>query len=334
MKVTIDPNSGFCFGVVYAIKAAEQELVSEEVKSQKSKVKSQKSKIVNRKSKIDEPIYSLGDIVHNNKEVDRLKSKGLVVINHEELKHINNRRVLIRAHGEPPETYKTAMENDIELIDASCPVVLKLQNRIHLGFEEMQRKNGQIVIYGKYGHAEVNGLVGQTIKSKIKSQKSKTLNIKSNNTYSAITINDEKDLDKIDYTRPIRLYSQTTQSIEGYENMIAEIRKRILKFNNGKEGDFIAHNSICNQVSNRSPQLRKFASEFDVIIFVSGRKSSNGLYFYEICKLANDNSYLISDVSELKKKWFVNAKTVGVCGATSTPMWQMEQVAKAVNSEQ
>lgn len=303
MDVTIDPNSGFCFGVVYAIKAAEQELFSDDSEPENDTLKQDNNK----------PIYSLGDIVHNNKEVDRLKSKGLTVINHEELKHIHNSRVLIRAHGEPPETYRTAMENNIELIDASCPVVLKLQNRIRLGFEEMNSKNGQIVIYGKDGHAEVNGLVGQTLKY-------------------AIIINDEKDLDKIDYTRPIRLYSQTTQSIEGYENVIAEIKKRILKANNGLDGDFIAHNSICNQVSNRSPQLLKFASQFDVIVFVSGKKSSNGLYLYEICKSANKHSYFISDVSELKKEWFANMKTVGVCGATSTPMWYMEQVAKTIGN--
>ncbi len=303
MDVTIDPNSGFCFGVVYAIKAAEQELFSEDSVPEADTVKNDDNA----------PIYSLGDIVHNNKEVDRLKSKGLVVINHEELKHIHDSRVLIRAHGEPPETYRTAMENNIELIDASCPVVLKLQNRIRLGFEEMNSKNGQIVIYGKDGHAEVNGLVGQTLKY-------------------AIIINDEKDLDKIDYTKPIRLYSQTTQSIEGYENVIAEIKNRILKTNNGMEGDFIAHNSICNQVSNRSPQLLKFALQFDVIVFVSGKKSSNGLYLYEICKSANKNSYFISDVSELKKDWFVIMKTVGVCGATSTPMWYMEQVAKRIEN--
>jgi 4-hydroxy-3-methylbut-2-en-1-yl diphosphate reductase len=312
MEVTIDPNSGFCFGVVYAIKAAEQELDSK-VPGSGSWVSGSKTN-TEHKTQNPEPIYSLGDIVHNNKEVERLKTKGLIVINHEKLKHIRNSRVLIRAHGEPPETYRTALENNIELIDASCPVVLKLQNRIRLGFEEMDRKKGQIVIYGKDGHAEVNGLVGQTLKH-------------------AIIINYEKDLDRIDYTKPIRLYSQTTQSIEGYENVITEIKKRILKVNNGKEGDFIAHNSICNQVSNRSPQLKTFASQFDVIVFVSGKKSSNGLYLYEICKSANKNSYFISDVSELKKEWFADMKTVGVCGATSTPMWFMEQVADIIRLE-
>lgn len=289
MNVTIDPNSGFCFGVVYAIKAAEQE--------------------------VDDttPLYCLGDIVHNNKEVERLKAKGLNVINHEELKNIHNSRVLIRAHGEPPETYKTALENNIELIDASCPVVLKLQNQIRLGFEEMDKKNGQIVIYGKENHAEVNGLVGQTLEN-------------------AIIINSETDLDKIDFSKPIRLYSQTTQSKDGYENIIAEINKRFLKHNPDNQADFIAHNTICNSVSNRAPQLKKFATQFDVIIFVSGKKSSNGLYLYEICKSSNPNTHFISDDSELRTEWFKDAENIGVCGATSTPMWYMEQVAEVLRN--
>ena len=215
------------------------------------------------------------------------------------------------AHGEPPETYKIAMENNNELIDASCPVVLKLQNHIREGSMEMNDKDGQIVIYGKEGHAEVNGHVGQTLNS-------------------AIIINHDEDLDKIDYTKPIRLYSQTTQSAEGYENLIAEIKNRILKANDGKEVDFIAHNSICNQVSNRAPQLLKFSTQFDVIVFVSGKKSSNGLYLFEICKSVNSNSYFISDLTDIKNEWFVNAKTVGVCGATSTPIWLMEEVAKKI----
>jgi 4-hydroxy-3-methylbut-2-en-1-yl diphosphate reductase len=288
MKVTIDPNSGLCFGVIYAIKAAEEEL--------------------NKTGKL----YCLGDIVHNNKEVERLKAKGLVIINHEEYKNLLNSKVLIRAHGEPPETYKIAIENNIELIDASCPVVLKLQNRIRLGNEEMMEDEGQTVIYGKEGHAEVLGLVGQTLQK-------------------AIIINNEKDLDKIDYSKPIRLYSQTTQSIKSYEKMINEIQARILKTNPQRESDFIANETICSQVSNRSPQLQTFSAQHEVIVFVSGKKSSNGIYLYGICKAANPNSYFVSDSSELQKEWFDNIQTVGVCGATSTPMWVMEEIANLVS---
>lgn len=288
MTVTIDPNSGLCFGVIYAIKAAEEEL--------------------DKTGKL----YCLGDIVHNNKEVERLKSKGLIIIDHEQYKNLFNSRVLIRAHGEPPETYRIAIENNIELIDASCPVVLKLQNRIRLGNEEMSSKDGQIVIYGKMGHAEVNGLVGQTLDK-------------------AIIINNENDLDAIDYSKPIRLYSQTTQSIKGYEKMINEIKSRINKANPDKESDIIANETICNQVSNRTPQLKTFSTQYEVIVFVSGKKSSNGLYLYEICKASNPNSYFVSDATELKKEWFKNVSNVGVCGATSTPMWFMEEIANLIS---
>lgn len=288
MQVTIDPNSGLCFGVIYAIKAAEEELA------------------------LSGKLYCLGDIVHNNKEVERLKSKGLIIINHEEYRNLYNSRVLIRAHGEPPETYRIAIENNIELIDASCPVVLKLQNRIRLGNEEMLQKNGQIVIYGKMRHAEVNGLVGQTLEK-------------------AIIINNEKDLDAIDYSKPIRLYSQTTQSIIGYEKIINQIKARIRKANPAQEADIIANETICNQVSNRTPQLKTFSSQYEVIVFVSGKKSSNGLYLYEICKAANPNSYFVSDATELKREWFDNVSNVGVCGATSTPMWFMEEIADLIS---
>ena len=288
MDVAIDPNSGFCFGVVFAIRVAEEELA----KSGK--------------------LYCLGDIVHNNKEVERLTSKGLIIINPEELKHIKNSKVLIRAHGEPPETYRIALENDLELFDASCPVVLKLQNRIRLGFEEMQSKNGQIVIYGKEGHAEVNGLVGQTFSK-------------------AIIVNSEQDLDKIDYSKPVRFYSQTTQPIMGFELLIKNIEKRFEQAGN-KNPDFIPYNTICSQVSHKEPRLKKFAAEHDVILFVSGKKSSNGLFLYEVCRSINPKTYFISVKDEIKKEWFVGEKSVGVCGATSTPMWLMEEIAQAVQS--
>jgi len=286
MKVSVDPNSGFCFGVVFAIHVAEEELE----KSGK--------------------LYCLGDIVHNNKEVERLTKKGLIIITHDELKNIRNSRVLIRAHGEPPETYKIALENNLELIDASCPVVLKLQNKIRQGIDEIQLKKGQIVIYGKEGHAEVNGLVGQTLGK-------------------AIIVNTEKDLSKIDYSKPIRFYSQTTQPIMGFKKMIKGIEARLRK-NEIKKPDFISYNTICSLVSHKEPRLEKFASEHDVILFVSGKKSSNGLFLYEVCRSINSKTHFISVKEEIKKNWFVGAESVGVCGATSTPMWLMEEIAETV----
>ena len=288
MEVSVDPNSGFCFGVVFAIHVAEEELE----KSGK--------------------LYCLGDIVHNNKEVERLSKKGLIIINSEELKQIKNSKVLIRAHGEPPETYKVALENNLELIDASCPVVLKLQNKIRLGFEEMLSKNGQIVIYGKEGHAEVNGLVGQTMDK-------------------AIIVNNEPDLDKIDYSKPVRFYSQTTQPIVGFTEMINGIRKRYELAKN-PEPDFIPHNTICSQVSHKEPRLKKFAAEHDLILFVSGKKSSNGLFLYEVCRSINPQTYFISVKNDINKDWFKKVNKVGVCGATSTPMWLMEEIAEIVRA--
>jgi 4-hydroxy-3-methylbut-2-enyl diphosphate reductase len=288
MKVSVDPNSGFCFGVVFAISKAEEELE----KSGK--------------------LYCLGDIVHNNREVERLASKGLVIITREELKNIHDVAVLIRAHGEPPETYKIALENNLELIDSSCPVVLKLQNRIRLGWEEMRKKNGQIVIYGKEGHAEVNGLLGQTLGE-------------------AIIVNIEADLDKIDFTNPIRFYSQTTQPVMGFKNMVKGIEERY-KLKGKVEPDFVPYNTICTQVSHKEPSLKKFAKEHDVILFVSGKKSSNGLFLYELCKSINSKTYFISDKNEIQKDWFINAASVGICGATSTPMWLMEDIAGIVKT--
>lgn len=287
MNVTIDPNSGFCFGVVYAIEIAERELNT------------------------GKTLFCLGDIVHNNMEVNRLKERGLIIIEREELKNLRNVRVLIRAHGEPPETYALALRNNIELIDASCPIVLNLQNDIRHGFLEMQEKNGQIVIYGKEGHAEVNGLKGQT-------------------NGKAIVISDESDIGKIDFSRPVRLYSQTTKSIENFHHIIGIIRERIRDSDPSASGDFIWKDSVCRQVSNRSGQLEVFASKFEMIVFVSGQKSSNGMILFEVCKNINPRTFLISSQDEIKKKWFSGVDNVGVCGATSTPMWLMEEVADAI----
>lgn len=286
MNVSVDPNSGFCFGVVFAIRVAEDELE----KSGK--------------------LYCLGDIVHNNREVERLASKGLTIIDHEGLKKIKNSKVLIRAHGEPPETYKIALENNLELIDASCPVVLKLQSRIRSGYEEMLQSQGQIVIYGKEGHAEVNGLVGQTFGK-------------------AIIVNYKSDLDKIDYSKPVRFYSQTTQPINGFRELTKGIEERYRKAGN-QTPDFITHNTICSQVSHKEPRLKKFAAEHDVILFVSGKKSSNGLFLYEVCRSINANTFFISDKCDIDKNWLRNITSVGVCGATSTPMWLMEEIADIV----
>ena len=286
LEVTIDKFSGFCFGVVYAIQMAEEEMQN------------------------GEKLYCLGDIVHNSMEVERLNKMGLEVIGNEQLLELRNVKVLIRAHGEPPETYKIALENNIELIDASCPVVLKLQNRIRLGFEKSIHDKGQIVIYGKKGHAEVIGLEGQTNKA-------------------AIVISKLEDIDKIDFSKPVYLYSQTTQSTDEYAIVEKEIAKR-LSVNNNKP-IFYSNDTICRQVSNRTPKLKTFVQEFDIVVFVSGKKSSNGLHLFEACKKANPKSYLIENSNELKKEWFEGASKVGVSGATSTPMWLMEEVADVIS---
>ncbi len=284
MQVTIDKNSGYCFGVEFAIKMAEDEMENKET------------------------LYCLGDIVHNDMEVKRLSEKGLVVIDREQLQELSNCKVLIRAHGEPPETYKLAIENNIELIDASCPVVLKLQHRVKNAFDKMERENGQIVIYGKKGHAEVIGLTGQTLEK-------------------AIVVMDDSDLDTLDYSRPITLFSQTTKSTKGFYALSEKIEGRI-KEAKGEltEIDFNSNDSICRQVSNREPQLQRFAQENDVILFVSGKKSSNGKALYQVCLSENPKSYFIENEEEIEVDWFQNAERVGICGATSTPMWLMEQV--------
>jgi 4-hydroxy-3-methylbut-2-enyl diphosphate reductase len=289
MQVNIDKNSGYCFGVEFAIKMAEDEMENME------------------------PLYCLGDIVHNDMEVKRLSAKGLVVIDREQLQELSNCKVLIRAHGEPPETYKLAIENNIELIDASCPVVLKLQHRVKNAFDKMERENGQIVIYGKKGHAEVIGLTGQTLEK-------------------AIVVTDDSDLDHLDYNRPITLFSQTTKSTKGFYALSEKIEGRI-KESKGEltEIDFNSNDSICRQVSNREPQLQRFAQENDVILFVSGKKSSNGKALYQVCLSENPRSYFIENEEEIDSDWFHQADRVGICGATSTPMWLMEQVKEYVS---
>jgi 4-hydroxy-3-methylbut-2-enyl diphosphate reductase len=246
-------------------------------------------------------------------EVKRLKDMGLIIIEQGELGHLHNAKVLIRAHGEPPETYRIAFENNLELIDASCPIVLNLQNEIRYGFEEMQVKDGQIVIYGKEGHAEVNGLRGQTLGK-------------------AIVIGSEDDLDKIDFTKPVHLYAQTTKSVSGFRSIVDKIRHRMEEASPGKTIDFLWNDTICRQVSNRSGKLQEFAVKFDAVIFVSGKKSSNGMILYKVCKDVNEQTYLVSGKEDLRTEWFSGVGNVGVCGATSTPMWLMEEVAAEIRT--
>ncbi|MHA7131660.1 4-hydroxy-3-methylbut-2-enyl diphosphate reductase [Algoriphagus namhaensis] len=290
MQVTIDANSGYCFGVEFAIKMAEDEMEH------------------------SDKLYCLGDIVHNAMEVKRLREKGLIIIDRDQLSELHDCKVLIRAHGEPPETYKMAIENNIELIDASCPVVLKLQHRVKSAFDKMERENGQIVIYGKKGHAEVIGLTGQTLEK-------------------AIVVMEDEDLEKIDFTRPVTLFSQTTKSTKGFYEISAKIEQRI-KAEKGEltQLDFNSNDSICRQVSNREPQLQKFSQENDVILFVSGKKSSNGKALYQVCLSQNPRSYFIENEEEISPEWLQAADKVGICGATSTPRWLMEQVKQKVET--
>lgn len=271
LSVTIDKSSGFCFGVVYAIDMAEDILDNEEY------------------------LYCLGDIVHNDEEVERLKAKGLRIIDHEQLHKLKNEKVLIRAHGEAPSTYELALANNLTLIDASCPVVLKLQNRIKNSHDDDE----QILIFGKHGHAEVIGLQGQT-------------------DGKALVFMDIAELDNVELPSKFTLYSQTTKSVDKFYQIKDEL------INRGYEVK--ANDTICRQVSNRYDELERFVKDFDKIVFVSGKKSSNGKVLYDVCKKYNDNSYFISNIEELNLSWFRENDKVGICGATSTPMWLMEQV--------
>ncbi|WP_139924479.1 4-hydroxy-3-methylbut-2-enyl diphosphate reductase [Hymenobacter sp. DG01] len=286
MNVTIDKNSGYCFGVEFAIQMAEDELGNQET------------------------LYCLGDIVHNRMEVERLHALGLRIIDREQLAELHDAKVLIRAHGEPPETYELALRNNIELIDASCPVVLKLQNRVKHAFDATTRQDGQIVIYGQPGHAEVIGLTGQTRNQ-------------------ALIVMTEQDLDQVDFSRPVTLFSQTTKSTAGFYHMKEVIENRI-KAAGGSLEAFDANDSICRQVSNREPALAKFAQQHDVVVFVSGRKSSNGKALFSVVNKTNQRSYFVENEEELSEEWFQGAESVGICGATSTPMWLMQRVKNRI----
>jgi len=275
LQVNIDKSSGFCFGVVYAIEMAEDILDNEGY------------------------LYCLGDIVHNDEEVERLTKRGLKIIDHEVLKNLRDEKVLIRAHGEAPSTYQLALENNLTLIDASCPVVLKLQNRIKNSHDDDE----QVLIFGKHGHAEVIGLQGQT-------------------DGKAIVFQDLAELDNVELPAKFTLYSQTTKSTDKFYHIKDELLSR------GYEVK--ANDTICRQVSNRYEELEDFVSHYDRIVFVSGKKSSNGKVLYDVCKKHNDNSYFISNVEELDQSWFNENDKVGICGATSTPMWLMEKVKAAL----
>jgi 4-hydroxy-3-methylbut-2-enyl diphosphate reductase len=275
LQVHIDQHSGFCFGVVYAIEMAEE--------------------ILDEKGYL----YCLGDIVHNDEEVNRLTAKGLKIITHEELHSIYHEKVLIRAHGEPPSTYELAINNNLTLIDASCPVVLKLQNRIKNSFD----KEETIYIYGKHGHAEVIGLLGQT-----------------NN--KAVVFQDINELDLGSLPKNITLYSQTTKSTDKFYEINEILKENGITVN--------TNDTICRQVSNRDKELREFAERYDKIVFVSGTKSSNGKVLFNVCKEKNPATFFVSNSNQVEKSWFLENETIGICGATSTPMWLMEQVQQRI----
>lgn len=276
-EVEIDADSGFCFGVTAAIRKAEEELDR------------------------GETLYCLGDIVHNSDEVDRLRRKGLVTISHEQMSRLHNVKVLLRAHGEPPSTYELARRNGIEIIDATCPVVLRLQQRIKAAFSSPEAP--QIVIYGKSGHAEVNGLVGQT-------------------GGTARVVETEADLANVDPSRPTHLYSQTTKSLSGLREMSQRLENHL-----DPGVSFHSFDTICRSVAHRVDHLRDFARRHDAIVFVAGRKSSNGRFLYDECRAVNPNTIFISSVDELDPALLGSARSVGICGATSTPRWLMEQVS-------
>ncbi len=282
-NIEIDSGSGFCFGVTTAIRKAEEELAK------------------------GNTLYCLGDIVHNGRECERLKNMGLITINHEEFARLHDVKVLLRAHGEPPETYVLAQRNRIEIIDATCPVVLRLQKRIKQEYDGTEKEaDKQIVIYGKNGHAEVLGLVGQTHGT-------------------AIVIESLSEVNRLDFGKDIRLYSQTTKSLDEFRQIVEYIRAHI-----APEATFEYHDTICRQVANRMPNIRTFAAGHDLIFFVCGRKSSNGKILFQECRKVNPNSYLINRPEEIDAEMLANAESIGICGATSTPKWLMEECKRAI----
>jgi 4-hydroxy-3-methylbut-2-en-1-yl diphosphate reductase len=290
MKVEVDSGSGFCFGVENAVEIAERALES------------------------GESVYCLGSIVHNDIEVERLKSKGLVTITRDEFGLLSNAKVLIRAHGEPPSTYEIAQNNSITIIEATCPIVKRLQIRISKAWADAIGNNGQVVIFGKPGHAEVLGLMGHTDNK-------------------AIVVSSEADISNIDLRRPVYLFSQTTMKVSDYTGLADLIRRRIVEAGTEEAGDLLTvHNTICGQVSNREPRLKEFARNHDVIIFVSGKESSNGKMLHGVCRAENPDTHMISSPDELDPSWFSGKLSAGVCGATSTPKWLIDKVAREISS--
>ena len=290
MVVEIDRQSGFCFGVQNAVEIAEKALLN------------------------GEKVFSLGPIVHNDKEVDRLSSLGLVSINHEEFEKLKNCKVLIRAHGEPPETYKIAEENNITIIEATCPIVKRLQSKIWETWLRTKEGTGQVVIFGKPGHAEVVGLLGQI-----------------NN--EGILVSGPDDFSKIDISKPVYLFSQTTMSVKEYSNLSDILRIKMEEkgiYEPGKS--LVINKTICGQVSNREPHLKTFAKKHDTIIFVSGSESSNGKMLYSVCKNVNTDTHFVSSPDEIDKSWFTGKKSVGICGATSTPKWLIENIHDIISN--
>ena len=287
VNVEIDNGSGFCFGVTTAIKKAEEELAK------------------------GNTLYCLGDIVHNGQECERLKEMGLITINHEEFEKLHDVKVMLRAHGEPPATYELAKKNHIEIIDATCPVVLRLQKRIKQEYDNTaDSHNKQIVIYGKNGHAEVLGLVGQT-------------------NGEAIVIEKLEEANRLHFTKDIRLYSQTTKSVDEFWQIVAYIKEHI-----SSDASFEYSDTICRQVANRMPNIRNFAANHDLILFVCGRKSSNGKILFQECKQVNANTYQIDQPDEIKTEWLKHSQSIGICGATSTPKWLMEECKKVILEEE
>jgi len=290
MVVEIDKQSGFCFGVQNAVEIAEKALLK------------------------GEKVFSLGPIVHNDKEVERLSILGLVSIDHDEFRNLKNCKVLIRAHGEPPETYVTAENNNITIIEATCPIVKRLQSKIKDTWLKIRETNGQVVIFGKAGHAEVVGLLGQ-IDNK------------------GILATGPDDIRKIDITSPVYLFSQTTMSIKEYGNFTDTLRSKMKeKGVSDPDKNLIINKTICGQVSNREPHLKAFAKKHDIIIFVSGRESSNGKMLYSVCRDMNPDTHFVSSPEELDQSWFEGKNSVGICGATSTPKWLIEKIRDIISN--
>lgn len=288
MKVSIEQGSGFCFGVKNAVRIAEESLLK------------------------GEKVFCLGEIVHNDIEVARLTKLGLVTISYDEFEKMHDTTVLVRAHGEPPSTYERARENNITIIDATCPIVRSIQEKIRKVADLSREAKGQIVIFGREGHAEVIGLMGAAGSG-------------------GILVTGADDLERIDYTRPVYLFSQTTRSKAAYEELAERIRERLAAESERHPGNSLkVHNTICRQVSGREPRLRDFARRHDVIIFVSGKKSSNGRVLFEVCRAENPRSHFISSPEEISGHWFSDAVSAGVCGATSTPGWLIKKVADVI----